>query len=330
MRKGIFLFSLFVLFSTPVMAANYVPKQFANPTTGEGLYPYSLNNRRQQPQAKNYASPIGGGVSPMKQTGKRGVVKRPVRARAATTASQSTSATARRVVQRGNTARSATSSTTTLPRGNTGRTIDNRGVVARGAALQSQARSTNARRTTYTTSSVGVSSQKCFANYKECMEMYCKREETAYNRCFCSAKLAQIDSKYEKKIESLIQQIMDLQLKSKMSDSDEELSSAKEYWEETIGKYYTDDDNPWLNLNTSLDDVYKNLEWADTETRVRGQNAFTTGHQYCVNYLHSCAYMASNLRDAYKSEIARDCATYEDTLKKIKSAAESVIEHYSE
>ncbi len=40
--------------------------------------------------------------------------------------------------------------------------------------------------------------------------------------------------------------------------------------------------------------------------------------------------MASNLRDAYKSEIARDCSTYEDTLKKIKNIAESVIEHYKE
>lgn len=326
MRKGVFLFSLFIIFSTPVMAANYVPKQFANTNTGEGLYPYSLNNRRQQPKAKNYASPIGGGAAPMQQTGKRGVVKRPVRARAA---SAQTSATQKRVVQRNNIARSATNSTA-FPRGTTGRTIDNRGVVARGTTLQSQTRSSNARRTiTYTSSSTAVSSDKCFANYKECMEMYCKREETAYNRCFCSAKLAQIDSKYQNKIESLIQQIMDLKLKSQMSDDDEELSSAKEYWEETIGKYYTEDDNPWLNLNTSLDDVYKNLEWADTETRVRGQNAFNTGHQYCVNYLHSCAYMASNLRDAYKSEIARDCATYEDTLKKIKSAAESVIEHYS-
>ena len=38
--------------------------------------------------------------------------------------------------------------------------------------------------------------------------------------------------------------------------------------------------------------------------------------------------MASNLRDAYKSEINRDCEVYEKSLQKIQDAAESVIESY--
>ena len=114
MRKGILLFSLFVMVSEPVMAANYIPKQFANTNTGEGLYPYSLNNRRQQKQTQNNnVAPIGGGTAPMQSAGKRGVIQRPVRARAATTATNTTistnsSITPRRVVQRQNIGRSAT------------------------------------------------------------------------------------------------------------------------------------------------------------------------------------------------------------------------------
>ena len=38
--------------------------------------------------------------------------------------------------------------------------------------------------------------------------------------------------------------------------------------------------------------------------------------------------MATNLRDAYKSEISRDCETYEHGLQKIQDTAESVIESY--
>ena len=61
-------------------------------------------------------------------------------------------------------------------------------------------------------------------------------------------------------------------------------------------------------------------------SRVRGQNAFAAGHTYCVNHLRACSSMASNLRDAYKSETERDCSTYEKTLERIQMAAESVIE----
>ena len=107
---------------------------------------------------------------------------------------------------------------------------------------------------------------------------------------------------------------------------DEPLTSVEKYWEDTIFQYTGT--NPWFNINSSIQDVYDNLNWADNETRIRGQNAFNIGHEYCVNYLRACSYMASNLRDAYKSEIARDCATYESTLQKIQTTAESIIENY--
>ena len=325
MWKGCFFAVSLCILSMPVMAAgNYIPKQFSNVNTGEGMYPYSLNNRRNESitvTKKNNVSGIGG-ATPMQSVGKRGVVKRPSPARAATTTTTNT----RRVVPRSNTARSATNNSAMR---NT-YSNNNRGVVARSGARNNTARATTSVRTTNlrrstmitNTSSTNGTSQKCFANYKECMEMYCLREDTAYNRCYCSAKLAQIDSKYQKKIDDLIQQIIVLKnTTTKPSSDDEELSSVEDYWDATVGQYTKT--NPWVNIDNAL-----NIDWASTESRVRGQNAFNTGHQYCVNYLRACSYMASNLRDAYKSEIARDCATYESTLQKIQTAAESVIANY--
>ena len=325
MWKGFFAVLLSCILSMPCMAAgNYIAKQFANTNTGDGLYPYSLNNRRNEsvtPTKKNNVSGIGGAV-PMQSVGKRGVIKRPSPARAATT----TSANTRRVVPRSNVARSGinNSAMRNTYSGN------NRGGVARSGAQNNNARvATNVRTTSLrrstttmnTTSSTG-SSQKCFANYKECMEMYCKREDTAYNRCYCSAKLAQIDSKYQKTIDEKIQRIIELQNTTiKPSSDNEEMTSVEKYWNDTVGQYTGT--NPWVNIDNAL-----KIDWASTESRVRGQNAFNTGHEYCVNYLRACSYMASNLRDAYKSEIARDCAAYESTLQKIQNAAESVIANY--
>lgn len=325
MWKGCCLAVLLCTLSMPVMAAGkYIPKQFTNTSTGDGMYPYSLNNRRNESVStkKNNISGIGG-ATPMQSVGKRGVVKRPSPARAATT-TKTTTANTRRVVPRSSVARSGTNNNAMR---NT--YTNNRNVVARSGTRGNNLRSTNVRSTTVrrqatntTTTSSTTSSQKCFANYKECMEMYCKREDTAYNRCYCSAKLAQIDSKYQNKIDDLIQQIIILQNTTiQPSSDDEELSTVEDYWEDTVGQYTQT--NPWTNIDKALD-----IKWPDTETRFRGQNAFNTGHEYCVAHLRACSYMASNMRDAYKSEIARDCATYESTLQKIQYAAESVIANY--
>ena len=239
---------------------------------------------------------------------RRAVVQRPQNARATT--QQKTvpvSTQPRRVVQRpSNNARAATGQSTMR---NTSNSVPRMATSVRTA--------TNAQTTTVNVASnERISSQRCLADYKECMEGYCEREDTAYNRCYCSAKLAQIDSKYQNKIDELIQQIIKLQYGTSTT-SDE----IKEYWDKTVG--IQTNDNPWVNIDNAL-----NIEWADTQSRVRGQNAFNTGHQYCVQHLRGCYYMASNLRDAYKSEIARDCDTYEKSLQKIQSAAESVVESY--
>lgn len=300
MKKGIFVFLLSVCVSANSFAVgDYTSKRFNTITSHNDTYPYVLNNTKANTQntyTKN-AAPA-----------RRAVVQRPQTARATT--QQKTFAVStqpRRVIQRtNNNARAATGQSTMRNASNS---------VPRMATSVRTA--TNARTTTVNVSSnERISSQRCLADYKECMEDYCEREDTAYNRCYCSAKLAQIDSKYQNRIDELIQQIIKLQYGTSTT-SDE----IKEYWDKTVGTYTND--NPWVNIDNAL-----NIEWADTQSRVRGQNAFNTGHQYCVQHLRGCYYMASNLRDAYKSEIARDCDTYEKSLQKIQSAAESVIESY--
>ena len=48
-----------------------------------------------------------------------------------------------------------------------------------------------------------------------------------------------------------------------------------------------------------------------------------------MQYLHGCFYMSENIRDSYRSEIARDCLKYENSLKRMKMVAESIVKKYS-
>lgn len=273
---------------------NYIPKKFNTVTSYNDVYPYRLNNTKTNTDAKDISA----------ASDRRAVVPRSTKTARATTSSTQP----RRVVQRTNkTARAATGNNTAMN--------------ARSAISPVRTRSVNTTRTTtttYNTTNERPSSQRCMADYKECMEDYCKREDTAYNRCYCSARLAQIDAKYQNKIDELIQKIV--RLKYNVNANSDEI---EEYWNQTVGAQT--DDNPWTNINNAL-----NIEWADTQSRVRGQNAFNTGHQYCSQHLRACYYMASNLRDAYKSEISRDCEAYEKSLQRIQDAAESVIESYND
>ena len=221
-------------------------------------------------------------------------------ARAATTSANT--ATGRRVVARAGT-NTAQRMAARSARGDVSTTSQNASAAVAAAAL-------NMTET--------LPSARCLADYTECMNGYCHRENTAYDRCYCSAKLAQIDAEYQPAIDNLIQQILRLQSSNTWSDAE-----MNEYWEETIGKYTGD--NSWVKLDNAL-----NINWAGTESRVRGQQTFATGHDYCVQHLRGCGYMATNMRDAYRSEIARDCATYESGLAKIKNAAESIVESYSD
>ena len=194
----------------------------------------------------------------------------------------------------------------------------NNGVNIQATIARNVSRNQNPTEIQTTTTKV-TSSARCLADYTECMNDYCERANTAYNRCYCSAKLSQIDATYQPQIEALVNQIIALQ----SGGSDIDVAELNAYWAQTVAKYTGD--NSLANLENALD-----IDWASMESRVRGQNAFITGHEYCVQHLQGCFYMASNLRDAYRSSIASDCAKYEAGLERLKTVAESVVEAYQE
>lgn len=311
-----FLLVSVIFASTAFAANNFIPKKFTTVTSHDDVYPYRLNNTKPSNTNKKNISTNTIGTTSASPIGKRGVVKRQTNARAATTGNQNYSNDNRRVVPRNNTTTArVAANTNSNPRVSDGRSVQT--VSARQTPVANRNSNTVRTASSGSVTNERVSSQRCFADYKECMEMYCQREDTAYNRCYCSAKLSQIDSKYQKKIDDLIQQIIKLQYNNPDATSEE----IKEYWDQTIGVYTHT--NPWVDIENAL-----NIEWPDSQSRIRGQQAFNTGHDYCVRNLRACYYMASNMRDAYKSEIARDCEAYEKTLQKIQNAAESVVESY--
>lgn len=317
MRKGIVFFVVSLLIVLPSFGAvNFIPKRFNTITSHDDVYPYRLNNAKVKTNnnKKNTSTNTINSTS-VAPIGKRGVIKQTTHARAATTPATSTpTPSERRVVPRGyKNVRAAQS----VPVNRNIGERNSQNTIARSATpVRSRTNNARAASYNYSDSSNRISSQRCFADYKECMESYCKREDTPYNRCYCSAKLAQIDSKYQNKIDSLIQEIISLQYNTNATSAE-----IKDYWDKSIGTYTKT--NPWVNIDNAL-----NINWANMQSRVRGQNAFNTGHEYCVNNLRACSYMATNLRDAYKSEISRDCEAYERGLQKIQDAAESVIESY--
>ena len=231
----------------------------------------------------------------------------------------------RRVVSRSG-ARAATSNVAKAGASGANRTVARSGVG--GAQPVNRAvspRRVTARRTNTTvvgtvnsaTSGVYVSSSRCLADYTDCMKSYCERADTAYNRCYCSSKLSQIESTYQSQIDSLVKQI--LVAKNNSQWTDEEMA---EYWYEKIGQYVGE--NTWEKLDDAL-----NINWPDAEMRMQGQSAYLTGHQYCVQNLKNCAYAAPNMRDVYRSEISRDCANYEKSLDKLKTSLETALATYT-
>ena len=320
MRRNFYIF--IVLFGfTGALHAMTRDAKLTN-TTGYNynyMYPYMNNQMRTNLNpgvtTSQSLSPINAVVKTTSIGPQRNVVPRRTKgaatARAATSGAPTAQSTQRRVV-----ARSGAGSNTAR-RGNL-RGNQSQYVVTNESTNRSKPTYSKRSATTNTqyTSTERISSTRCLADYTECMNNYCERENTAYNRCYCSSKLSQIDSQYQPAIENLIKQILTLKSTNQWTDAE-----MDEYWMDTIDKYYGE--NSWTNLDNAL-----NIDWSSMENRVRGQNAFTTGHEYCVQHLRGCFYMAGNLRDAYRSEIARDCAVYEQSLQKIKNTAESIVESY--
>ncbi len=325
----IFAASFIMLFITNIASATTSASNYMNTNTYNNLYPYMNNTMRTK---------LNPGTTPSNSNAQINVLTR------TKSTNNNSSTSARSVVPRttysariitnstnnNNSATSSRSATASSARTAMPTTSTNRKVVARsGTSTNTQNASARSNRGDASTlanrnatgvikyeSTESIPSSRCMADYIECMNGYCERENTKYNRCYCSTKLAQIDAKYQTEIDQLIKEI--LILKSTNNWTQEEMD---EYWMEMIGKYTGE--NSWENLESAL-----NIDWSSTESRVRGQQAFVTGHTYCVQHLKGCAYMANNLRDAYRSEIARDCTSYETSLQKVKSVAESLVESY--
>ena len=338
-KLKIFLFlSTSVLFVQVALAATS-PANYMSANSYNNLYPYMNNTMRTSLNPGTTPSQSNAQINVLTRTKQAtNTTTRKVVPRTSTTQTTARSATANNAVRSANTTattnaiNSARAAANTAMAARNNSTTSSRRVVARSGTttnntMQAATRtsrgdvSTYANQNasgviTYDTSTQSIPSSRCMADYIECMNGYCEREDAAYNRCYCSTKLAQIDSTYQPEIDRLIKEIIVAQSTNKWTDEE-----MNEYWMDTIGKYTGD--NSWVNLENAL-----NIDWSSTESRVRGQQAFATGHSYCVQHLKGCAYMANNLRDAYRSEIARDCSTYETSLKKIKSAAESILEAY--
>ena len=156
--------------------------------------------------------------------------------------------------------------------------------------------------------------EQCLAAYSQCMDGYCHRPTVRYDRCYCSAKLQQLDGEYRPAIDELIRRIMILKNGGEIPNgmTQEEIN---EYWKQTFGG---------STAMADLDDAL-NISWAGMESSVRGQNAFIAGDNYCKQNLLGCAYMADNLKAMYRTTIGQDCKRYETFLQKMKYAAEQVV-----
>ncbi|MBO4672062.1 MAG: hypothetical protein J5608_00210 [Alphaproteobacteria bacterium] len=324
--KGIFKILPVILVLMPVVAhARNVVSRAARvtntPTSGytyNYMYPY-LNNQMRQT--------LNPGDANAQSTSPINVLVR------TTPMPESQNAKMRSVVPRRATARSAVSTGGGATMGNNstvarsargsyapaGLSNENRRVAPRRAVARSGRTNDATNITTISSSMTGgryVSSSQCLSDYMECMNSYCVRTELPYNRCFCSSRLAQIDGTYQPQIDSLVQQV--LRAQGTTAWTDEEMAA---YWYENIGQYVGE--NTWQRLEDAL-----NIDWSDAGERMRGQNAYLTGHEYCMNHLRNCAYASPNMRDLYRSEISRDCTDYENSLKRLKTALESLLETY--
>ena len=308
----LFIAPCFALCATVAAAATRKPAMYVDPNAYAYMYPYMNNQMRTDLNPGTSVlmtnNPIDVVVKTKMMSEPRRVVPRPATgttARAATTAPAQTTNSTRRVV-----ARSATNQTTSAPAARATRRVAPR-------TARENARVTNDTTETITPT-YDVPTTRCLAGYTECMDNYCARANTAYNRCYCSSRLTQIDFKYQDEINDMTLQI--IRLRGGGQWTDEEMN---EYWMDRVGQYVGE--NSWMRLENAID-----IDWPSPEERLQGQTVFLTGHEYCVAHLRNCASMASNMRDAYRSRISRDCDTYEQNMQRVHDAAAAMIEYYSE
>lgn len=312
-RILVFLFAfLFIGNAYSATTGRVSPSRYVNPQSYAYMYPYLNNQMRTELNPGTTVSQTNNPVDVIVRTTPLSEPRRVV------PRTQKTETTNARIATNNNqtNARRVVARATRAPQGSQNIPAATRS-TGRNESETSN-RSTQTNDTTTNTNQNWVSSARCMADYTNCMNMYCLHEGTKYNRCYCSSRLAQIDAEYQPQIENMVIQI--LKLRGNGQWSDEEMN---EYWMDRVGNYVGE--NSWTRLDEAL-----NIDWPSPDERARGAAAFMTGHEYCVQHLRACAYMAQNLRDAYRSQISRDCKAYENSLMLIRNVAASMIEHYSD
>ncbi|MDR2685276.1 MAG: hypothetical protein LBB23_00695 [Rickettsiales bacterium] len=186
----------------------------------------------------------------------------------------------------------------------TGRRITARGGhntgAARSATVQTGGRLTpNAGSVplAQTTGASEVSLSQCMADYKKCMDGYCSRPASKYDRCYCSAKLAQLDAKFQPQIEMAQKKLAVLSVSGKVDD-----------WSAT--------------------DAGNVFDWAGTEATIKGQEAYLAGNNVCSKRMYGCYYAASQLTNLYRSEMSKSCKAYENYLTAFLNSLEAQVANY--
>jgi len=164
-----------------------------------------------------------------------------------------------------------------------------------------------------------ITPAQCLANYNSCMDSYCHRPNTPYDRCFCSARLAQIDAGNRPAMEGLTKRLIIHQTGGNISGgmTQEEINKL---WDELFGASGAN--------NMEILDNNLRIDWADMESTRRGQQAFVTGDSYCRQNLRGCFYMEDNLRSMYRTTMGQDCKKYENTLRRTRHALELAVRQY--
>lgn len=220
-------------------------------------------------------------------------------ARAGTVSPTNPAPAARRVTPRPN--QPMTAVRAAANNANTAMTTARAGRVVGAAGVAPSGQVNNRGRVAATAAEVGsgpdVSISNCMSEYKKCMDSYCSRPNTKYDRCYCSPRLSQLDAQFQPKIEETQRRLIALSIGGKNID----FSSVSEGIE---------------------------FDWASAENRVQGQDAFLTGSRVCNERLRPCFSIANQLQNLYRSEMNRDCQRYEAYLNAHLQALEAELANF--
>ena len=164
-----------------------------------------------------------------------------------------------------------------------------------------------------------ITPAQCMANYSACMDNYCRRPNTPFDRCFCSARLAQIDAEHRPVIDNMVRRIVMHQSGGIMDGMTQD--EINEFWNDTFAA------GVGTNNMANLDEALR-VDWSTTESQRRGQTAFVAGDNFCHGHLRGCFAVADQMRNMYRTKIGQDCRAYETGLRRKRHALEIQLRQF--